>query len=69
MPAMPEDEPMTAANVTMMPTTARESAIGGLWEINTKAVMDGRGTVREFFRTSGFTQLACPRPSAGTRST
>jgi dTDP-4-dehydrorhamnose 3,5-epimerase len=62
MPAMPEDGPMTAANVTVMPTTARETVIAGLWEINTKAVMDGRGTVREFFRTSGFTELGLPAP-------
>jgi dTDP-4-dehydrorhamnose 3,5-epimerase len=53
---------MSTANVTVTPTSARETAIAGLWEIRTKAVSDRRGTVREFFRTSGFTELGLPVP-------
>lgn len=53
---------MTAANVTVTPVAAHETSIAGLWEIQTKAVTDGRGTVREFFRTSGFTELGLPVP-------
>ena len=53
---------MTATNVTVTPATARVTAIDGLWEIRTKAVTDGRGTVRELFRTSGFAELGLPAP-------
>jgi dTDP-4-dehydrorhamnose 3,5-epimerase len=53
---------MIAANVTVTPTTAQETPIAGLWEIRSKAVTDGRGTVREFFRISGFTELGLPVP-------
>jgi dTDP-4-dehydrorhamnose 3,5-epimerase len=30
------------------------TAIGGLWQLSPKSVSDDRGTVREFFRGSGF---------------
>jgi dTDP-4-dehydrorhamnose 3,5-epimerase len=44
------------------PMTASETAIAGLWKITTKAVTDERGTVREFFRTSGFAEQGLPVP-------
>jgi dTDP-4-dehydrorhamnose 3,5-epimerase len=44
-----------SAQVTDMSVMA--TAIDGLWRINAKAVTDERGTVREFFRTSGFADI------------
>jgi len=44
------------------PMTASPTAIDGLWQVTTKAVTDDRGTVREFFRTSGFAELGLPVP-------
>ena len=44
------------------PMTAEPTVIDGLWRITTKAVTDERGTVREFFRTSGFAGLGLPVP-------
>lgn len=38
------------------------TAIDGLLVITTKAVTDERGTVREFFRTSGFAEAGVPSP-------
>jgi dTDP-4-dehydrorhamnose 3,5-epimerase len=38
------------------------TAIDGLLRITTKAVTDDRGTVREFFRTSGFADAGVPVP-------
>ena len=37
-----------------VPMSVQETNIDGLLAITTKAVTDERGTVREFFRTSGF---------------
>lgn len=34
--------------------TATTTSIDGLWQLSTKSITDDRGTVREFFRTSGF---------------
>lgn len=34
--------------------TATSTAIAGLWQLTAKSITDSRGTVREFFRTSGF---------------
>jgi dTDP-4-dehydrorhamnose 3,5-epimerase len=42
--------------------TATETAIEGLWQLATKSVTDDRGTVREFFRTSGFGEFGLPVP-------
>ncbi|MEO9110960.1 MAG: dTDP-4-dehydrorhamnose 3,5-epimerase [Jatrophihabitantaceae bacterium] len=42
--------------------TAVQTAISGLWQLTTKTVTDERGTVREFFRTSGFTEAGVPVP-------
>jgi dTDP-4-dehydrorhamnose 3,5-epimerase len=42
--------------------TATETAIAGLWQVTTKSVTDERGTVREFFRTTGFAELGLPVP-------
>jgi dTDP-4-dehydrorhamnose 3,5-epimerase len=36
---------------------AAPTEIAGLWLIKTKSITDERGTVREFFRTSGFSDL------------
>jgi dTDP-4-dehydrorhamnose 3,5-epimerase len=44
------------------PMTAEPTSIAGLFSITTKAVTDERGTVREFFRTSGFDDLGVPVP-------
>lgn len=49
-------------SVEITPMTAAATAIDGLWQITTKAVTDERGTVREFFRTTGFTDLGVPVP-------
>ena len=48
--------------VEIVPMAAEESAIDGLLVITTKAVTDERGTVREFFRTSGFAEAGVPVP-------
>lgn len=46
----------------VVPMSAEATAIDGLLRITTKAVTDERGTVREFFRTSGFADAAIPVP-------
>ena len=48
--------------VDVVPMTVASTAIDGLLAITTKAVTDDRGTVREFFRTSGFAQAGVPVP-------
>lgn len=48
--------------VEIVPMGVAESAIDGLLVITTKAVTDERGTVREFFRTSGFGDAGVPVP-------
>ncbi len=48
---MGAQQPMQA---TVTPMAVEPTAIDGLWQVTTKAVTDERGTVREFFRTSGF---------------
>lgn len=40
--------------MTVVDLRAEPTAIGGLLRITTKTATDARGTVREFFRTSGF---------------
>jgi dTDP-4-dehydrorhamnose 3,5-epimerase len=40
--------------MSVEPMTATSTAIDGLWRLRTKSITDDRGTVREFFRTSGF---------------
>jgi dTDP-4-dehydrorhamnose 3,5-epimerase len=42
--------------------SVEHTAIEGLVKITTKAVTDERGTVREFFRTSGFAEHGVPVP-------
>jgi dTDP-4-dehydrorhamnose 3,5-epimerase len=44
------------------PLSAEPTAIAGLFVISTKAVTDERGTVREFFRTTGFGELGIGVP-------
>jgi dTDP-4-dehydrorhamnose 3,5-epimerase len=46
----------------LRPMAVTTTAIDGLLRITTKAVTDDRGTVREFFRTSGFAELGVPVP-------
>jgi dTDP-4-dehydrorhamnose 3,5-epimerase len=48
--------------VEIVPMAATGTAIDGLLVITTKAVTDERGTVREFFRTSGFAEAGVPVP-------
>jgi dTDP-4-dehydrorhamnose 3,5-epimerase len=45
------------------PMGAETSEIADLWILSTKNVTDERGTVREFFRTSGFADLGIDVPS------
>jgi dTDP-4-dehydrorhamnose 3,5-epimerase len=49
-------------STTVEPMVAAPTGIDGLWRITTKSVTDERGTVREFFRTSGFGDLGLPVP-------
>jgi dTDP-4-dehydrorhamnose 3,5-epimerase len=42
--------------------SVQTTAIDGLWRLQTKSVTDERGTVREFFRTSGFADRGVPVP-------
>lgn len=44
----------------VVPMSVATTAIDGLLRITTKAVTDERGTVREFFRTSGFADVPVP---------
>lgn len=46
----------------VVPMTVEPTAIDGLLRITTKAVTEDRGTVREFFRTSGFAEAGVPVP-------
>ena len=46
----------------IVPMSVEQTAIDGLVKITTKAVTDERGTVREFFRTSGFAEAGVPVP-------
>ena len=49
-------------SVEIVPMAVQTTAIEGLLVITTKAVTDDRGTVREFFRTSGFAEAGVPVP-------
>jgi dTDP-4-dehydrorhamnose 3,5-epimerase len=49
-----------AAEITA--AEAVRTDIAGLWRLRTKSITDERGTVREFFRTSGFAELGVPVP-------
>ena len=48
--------------MTLVPMSVEPTAIDGLLRITTKAVTDERGTVREFFRTSGFADAGIAVP-------
>ena len=48
--------------MNIVPMSVDNTAIDGLLRITTKAVTDDRGTVREFFRTSGFAEEKIPVP-------
>ena len=48
--------------VDLRPMTVAPTAIDGLLTITTKAATDERGTVREFFRTSGFADAGVDVP-------
>lgn len=48
--------------MNIVPMSVEATAIDGLLRITTKAVTDDRGTVREFFRTSGFADAKVPVP-------
>jgi dTDP-4-dehydrorhamnose 3,5-epimerase len=49
-------------SVEVVPMSVQPTAIDGLLQITTKSVTDERGTVREFFRTSGFAELGVSVP-------
>jgi dTDP-4-dehydrorhamnose 3,5-epimerase len=48
--------------VEITPMSVARTDIDGLFVIHTKTVTDERGTVREFFRTSGFADAGVPVP-------
>ena len=48
--------------MSVVPMSVEVTAIEGLLRISTKTVTDERGTVREFFRTSGFAEARIPVP-------
>lgn len=48
--------------VEIVPMSVEKTAIEGLMKITTKAVTDERGTVREFFRTTGFAEAGVTVP-------
>src|SRR5579875_1734168 len=48
--------------MSVVPMSVEVTAIDGLLRITTKAVTDDRGTVREFFRSSGFADAKVPVP-------
>lgn len=48
--------------MNVLPMSVESTAIAGLLRITTKSVTDERGTVREFFRTSGFAEARVPVP-------
>jgi dTDP-4-dehydrorhamnose 3,5-epimerase len=48
--------------VEIVPASAEETEIAGLWRIDTKTITDERGTIREFFRTSSLAELGVPVP-------
>ncbi len=48
--------------VEITPMSVEPTAIDGLVKITTKAVTDDRGTVREFFRTTGFAEAGVAVP-------
>lgn len=48
--------------VELAAMTATATPIDGLWQLSTKSATDERGTVREFFRTSGFAAAGVPVP-------
>ena len=49
-------------SVDIVPLSVEATAIDGLLQITSKAVTDERGTVREFFRTSGFAESGIAVP-------
>lgn len=46
--------------MSVIPFSARETAIGGLWVIQLKQVTDDRGVVREIYRDSDFREAGLP---------
>ncbi len=48
--------------MSVEPMSAEPTAIAGLWRLHTKSITDDRGTVREFFRTSGFADAGVSVP-------
>lgn len=48
--------------VSLTPQSVQRTAIDGLFQIAAKSVTDERGTVREFFRTSGFAEAGLDVP-------
>jgi dTDP-4-dehydrorhamnose 3,5-epimerase len=45
---------------TVVPFSARQTEIDGLWILRMKQITDERGTVREFYRESSFTDAGLP---------
>ena len=46
----------------IVPMTVERTAVDGLLKITPKSVTDDRGTVREYFRTSGYAELGVAVP-------
>ena len=62
MPPEVSNVATVASRPSVVEMTAQATAIDGLVRIVVKAVTDARGTVREFFRTSGFDAAGVPVP-------
>lgn len=45
---------------TVVPFSARQTEIDGLWILQMKEITDERGTVREFYRESAFVEAGLP---------
>lgn len=48
------------AELTIVPFTAEQTEVEGLWILTMKQVTDDRGTVREFYRESAFAEAGLP---------
>jgi dTDP-4-dehydrorhamnose 3,5-epimerase len=65
MPA--RSEARTGMSLRVVPMSVEPTAIDGLWVLTTKSVSDDRGTVREFFRTSAFSDAGIGVPEQWTQ--
>jgi dTDP-4-dehydrorhamnose 3,5-epimerase len=50
-------------SVQLSPLSAEPTPIAGLWQLQTRAATDERGTVREFYRASAYADLDATLPA------